>query len=80
MIAYVWTLEQVFQVISDKNLKISVIKYEFFKDSLNFVGFQFNADGVRLLMTKWKLLEHLSYQIKCRTYVDTWVCLVFLGT
>ena len=40
-------LDQVFQVISDNSSKNSVIKCEFFKDSLNFLGFQINVDCVR---------------------------------
>ena len=73
-------LEQVFQVISDNNLKISVIKCEVFKDSLSFLGFQILADGVRPLDDKVEAIRVLVLQIKCGTYVDTWACSIFLGT
>ena len=77
---HMFYLEQVFQMISDNNLKVSVMKCEFFKDSLNFLGFQINADAVNPPDDKVEAIRVLVLPDKVsdlRRYMGT---LNFLGT
>ena len=56
---HMFDLEQVIQLILDNNLKISVMKCGFFKDSLKLLGFQINSVGVTLSDDKVEAIRSL---------------------
>ena len=44
---HITDLDKVFSILSSNNLKLSIEKCDFFRDSLTFLGYKINSDGVR---------------------------------
>ena len=56
-----------FQILRDDSLSINLAKYQFFKKSVEYLGFKVDVEGLTLLMKILDKAFHQKIELSCKS-------------